>query len=226
MAPNAAGIPARRIDGGRWAWCCSCRWWHCRWRSGWRSRRSQGRGWGIAIVVIVGTTGLAQRSLHDHVAAVLRPLSRGDLPAARRAVAMIVGRDTGGLDEAGIATAAIESLAESFCDGVVAPRLLVSPRRPARAVRSQGDQYRRQHDRPPHRPFRGIRLGERTRGRCRELGAGPDRGGADLPGRRRRVANDAARCGTAMPRRMAAGRRRRWRERSAGGWAARSRMTG
>lgn len=73
------------------------------------------------IVVLAGTTGLAQRSLHDHVAAVLSELDRGDLPAARIAVARIVGRDTGTLDEAGIAAAAIESLAESFCDGVVAP---------------------------------------------------------------------------------------------------------
>ena len=43
------------------------------------------------------------------------------ISAARAAVAMIVGRDTAALDEAGVARAAIESLAESFCDGVVAP---------------------------------------------------------------------------------------------------------
>ena len=83
--------------------------------------RLAGQGWGLIAVVAIGTTGLAQRSLYDHVAAVLGPLSRGDLPAARRAVAMIVGRDTETLDERGVAVAAIESLAESFCDGVVAP---------------------------------------------------------------------------------------------------------
>ena len=83
--------------------------------------RIAGDGWGLAIVVLVGTTGLAQRSLDDHVRAVLRPLAAGDLPGARNAVGMIVGRDTDTLDEAGVATAAIESLAESFCDGVVAP---------------------------------------------------------------------------------------------------------
>ncbi|MGP7796776.1 adenosylcobinamide-phosphate synthase CbiB [Sphingomonas sp. CLY1604] len=83
--------------------------------------RLAGDGWGLIAIVAIGTTGLAQRSLHDHVAAVLVPLARGDLPAARAAVAMIVGRDTEALDEAGVATAAIESLAESFCDGVVAP---------------------------------------------------------------------------------------------------------
>ncbi len=73
------------------------------------------------LVVLLATTGLAQRSLHDHVARVERPLTGHDLPAARAAVAMIVGRDVHPLDEAGVATAAIESLAESFCDGVVAP---------------------------------------------------------------------------------------------------------
>jgi adenosylcobinamide-phosphate synthase len=70
---------------------------------------------------LFATPGLAQRSLHDHVAAVLGPLRHGDLPAARTAVARIVGRDVGGLDEAGVAGTALESLAESFNDGVVAP---------------------------------------------------------------------------------------------------------
>jgi len=89
--------------------------------SGWAVVRLAGQGSGMIAVVLVATTGLAQRSLHDHVVAVFTPLAGGDLPAARDAVAMIVGRDTAALDDAGIATAAIESLAESFCDGVVAP---------------------------------------------------------------------------------------------------------
>ncbi len=72
-------------------------------------------------VVIVGVAGLAQRSLYDHVRAVAKPLSAGDLDGARTAVGMIVGRDTARLDESGVAAAAVESLAESFCDGVVAP---------------------------------------------------------------------------------------------------------
>jgi adenosylcobinamide-phosphate synthase len=75
----------------------------------------------LALVALVGTVGLAQRSLHDHVAAVLAPLRAGDLPTARAAVAMIVGRDTSALDAEGVAAAALESLAESFSDGVVAP---------------------------------------------------------------------------------------------------------
>ncbi len=78
---------------------------------------------GTVATVLVATTGLAQRSLDDHVAAVARPLAAGDMAAARAAVAMIVGRDTATLDDAGVATAAIESLAESFCDGVVAPAI-------------------------------------------------------------------------------------------------------
>lgn len=65
--------------------------------------------------------GLAQRSLDDHVRPVASALHDGDLPRARTRVAMIVGRDTVSLDAAGIARAAIESLAESFCDGVAAP---------------------------------------------------------------------------------------------------------
>jgi adenosylcobinamide-phosphate synthase len=75
----------------------------------------------IGLVVVVATLGLAQRSLYDHVVAVARPLVAGDLATARQAVAAIVGRDTAGLDAAGVAGAAIESLAESFNDGVVAP---------------------------------------------------------------------------------------------------------
>jgi adenosylcobinamide-phosphate synthase len=73
------------------------------------------------VALLVATTLLAQRSLNDHVAAVLRPLQSGDLESARRSVSHIVGRDTAALDAEGVATAAIESLAESFGDGVVAP---------------------------------------------------------------------------------------------------------
>lgn len=79
-------------------------------------------GWtGSIIVIFVATTGLAQRSLYDHVRAVAVPLATGNLQAAQDAVAMIVGRDAAALNSAGIASAATETLAESFCDGVVAP---------------------------------------------------------------------------------------------------------
>ncbi|MET3525857.1 adenosylcobinamide-phosphate synthase CbiB [Phenylobacterium koreense] len=70
------------------------------------------------LTILAGATGLAARSLYDHVAAVARA---PDLASARAAVAMIVGRDVDRLDEAGVAAAALESLAESFNDGVVAP---------------------------------------------------------------------------------------------------------
>ncbi|MGH8188451.1 MAG: cobalamin biosynthesis protein CobD/CbiB, partial [Steroidobacteraceae bacterium] len=73
------------------------------------------------IVVLVATTGLAQRSLYTHVRDVLRPLQSEDLKLARAAVSHIVGRDTASLSRTGIAAAALESLAESFNDGIVAP---------------------------------------------------------------------------------------------------------
>ncbi len=73
------------------------------------------------VIALIATIGLAQRSLHQHVAAVLAALEAHDLPAARAAVGLIVGRDTAELDAEGVATAALESLAESFNDGVVAP---------------------------------------------------------------------------------------------------------
>lgn len=76
-------------------------------------------GW--LAVALLAWPAIAQRSLYQHVRAVAGPLSAGDLEQARRAVSAIVGRDTAGLDKSGVARAAIESLAESFCDGVVAP---------------------------------------------------------------------------------------------------------
>ncbi|WP_332770135.1 adenosylcobinamide-phosphate synthase CbiB [Phenylobacterium sp.] len=78
-------------------------------------------GWGLVLAALIGSLGLAARSLHDHVAAVRNALDADDLEAARAAVGMIVGRDTVGLDREGTAAAALESLAESFNDGVVAP---------------------------------------------------------------------------------------------------------
>lgn len=73
------------------------------------------------VVAVVGTIGLAQRSLFDHVNNVLNSLRAGDLVTSRERVALIVGRDTRQLDAAGICAAALESLAESFNDGIVAP---------------------------------------------------------------------------------------------------------
>jgi adenosylcobinamide-phosphate synthase len=64
---------------------------------------------------------VAQRSLYEHVAAVAKALDAGGLAAGRAAVRHIVGRDPMSLDRHGVARAAIESLAENFSDGVVAP---------------------------------------------------------------------------------------------------------
>jgi adenosylcobinamide-phosphate synthase len=76
---------------------------------------------GLAVFALAGGVGLAQRSLYQHVRAVAVPLAAGDLEAARAAVSRIVGRDVATLDEAGVAAAALESLAESFNDGIAAP---------------------------------------------------------------------------------------------------------
>lgn len=77
--------------------------------------------WGAVLAGVVAWPLIAARSLHDHVAAVARPLASGNLEGARAAVAMIVGRDPAALDEAGVARAALESLAENASDGVIAP---------------------------------------------------------------------------------------------------------
>ena len=78
---------------------------------------------GIVAAALIASTLIAQRSLHRHVADVALTLAQGDIGAARVAVSHIVGRDTAALDAAGIARAAIESLAENFSDGIVAPVL-------------------------------------------------------------------------------------------------------
>ena len=91
-----------------------------------------GLGWALAWVCRGSVAGalveglaigilLAARSLHQHVAAVALALQRGGLPAGQQAVSHIVGRDPARLDRHGVARAAIESLAENFSDGVVAP---------------------------------------------------------------------------------------------------------
>ena len=116
-------------------------------REGWPAagRRAAGAAWLLAVGAIVGglawgvETGLrqvpggsvgvalaasvllAQRSLYDHVARVSAAFASDGLGEARTAVAAIVGRDPDSLDAAGIARAAIETTAENFSDGVVAP---------------------------------------------------------------------------------------------------------
>jgi adenosylcobinamide-phosphate synthase len=70
---------------------------------------------------VLASSLLAQRSLDAHVADVAIALEQHGIAAGRQAVSQIVGRDTANLDEPAVCRAAIESLAENFSDGVVAP---------------------------------------------------------------------------------------------------------
>jgi adenosylcobinamide-phosphate synthase len=81
----------------------------------------RGTPWGLILLAPLASSLLAQRSLHDHVAHVADALDNEGVEGGRFAVSRIVGRDTQDLDEAAISRAAIESLAENFSDGVVAP---------------------------------------------------------------------------------------------------------
>jgi adenosylcobinamide-phosphate synthase len=76
-------------------------------------------GWIIS--ALMASVLIAQRSLYEHVADVRTALNEGGLEAGRKAVSMIVGRDPATLDTGGVCRAAIESCAENFSDGVVAP---------------------------------------------------------------------------------------------------------
>lgn len=75
---------------------------------------------GIVLEILLATPFLAQKELGRAVRAVAIAL-RESLAAGREAVSHIVGRDPQALDEAGVSRAAIETLAESTCDGVIAP---------------------------------------------------------------------------------------------------------
>lgn len=85
-----------------------------------------GAGWahpvaGAWMGVLLVYSTIAGRDMQEHAQAVLLPLTAGDLPAARHALSRMVGRDTHALDEAGIARAVVESIAEGLVDGAVAP---------------------------------------------------------------------------------------------------------
>ncbi|MEM7767974.1 MAG: adenosylcobinamide-phosphate synthase CbiB [Pseudomonadota bacterium] len=77
--------------------------------------------WAVALEALIASSLIVSRSLHAHVAAVAKPLAAGNVEGARQAVSMIVGRDPSQLDEAGIARAGLESLAENTSDGITAP---------------------------------------------------------------------------------------------------------
>jgi len=75
----------------------------------------------LALGVVLAWFCLATRDLVSHTGPVRAALAAGDLPAARRHLAKIVGRDTSALDEAGVRRAMIETVAENLSDGVVGP---------------------------------------------------------------------------------------------------------
>jgi adenosylcobinamide-phosphate synthase len=78
---------------------------------------------GNLLRALIASVLIAQRSLYQHVDQVRSAFAEGGLSAAREAVSMVVGRDPERLDQAGVCRAAIESCAENFSDGVVAPAL-------------------------------------------------------------------------------------------------------
>jgi adenosylcobinamide-phosphate synthase len=84
---------------------------------GWVLGRPKNAAW----QVLLAWTALATRSLLDEACAVIRALEADDLDLARQRLARIVGRDTAHLNESEISRAVIETLAESACDGIVAP---------------------------------------------------------------------------------------------------------
>ena len=84
---------------------------------GWALARPKNTAW----QTLLAWTALATRSLLDEARAVIQALEANDLDLARRRLARIVGRDTAHLDETEISRAVIETLAESACDGIVAP---------------------------------------------------------------------------------------------------------
>ncbi|SIQ15948.1 adenosylcobinamide-phosphate synthase [Rhizobium sp. RU20A] len=76
---------------------------------------------GHVFEILIVAVLLAQKSLAEHVLRVATGLREGGLEGGRQAVSMIVGRDPKALDQSGICRGAIESLAENFSDGIVAP---------------------------------------------------------------------------------------------------------
>ncbi len=78
---------------------------------------------GIAVEAVLTCYCLATKSLKDESMKVYDALMTGDIAMSRRAVSMIVGRDTEALDETGIIRATVETVAENASDGVIAPML-------------------------------------------------------------------------------------------------------
>ena len=80
----------------------------------------------LAVQSIMCWQIIAPRSLRDEGMKVYHALKTGTIQQARQAVSMIVGRDTDQLDEAAVARAAVETVAENTSDGVIAPLLFLA----------------------------------------------------------------------------------------------------
>ncbi|MGI6436052.1 MAG: adenosylcobinamide-phosphate synthase CbiB [Syntrophomonadaceae bacterium] len=76
---------------------------------------------GIGVSVVLMSQTLAVNSLYQHAWAVLRPLRQGHLQEARKALGMIVGRDTDNLDESELVRGVVETVSENTVDGITAP---------------------------------------------------------------------------------------------------------
>lgn len=81
---------------------------------------------GIAVESVLCCALIAAKDLRSESMRVYREIENGDTEAARKAVSMIVGRDTAVLDESGIIRAAVETVAENTSDGVTAPILFIA----------------------------------------------------------------------------------------------------
>ncbi|MBR0135822.1 MAG: cobalamin biosynthesis protein CobD [Clostridia bacterium] len=81
---------------------------------------------GFGIESVMCWQCLAARSLYTESMKVKKVLDTGDIAASRRAVSMIVGRDTAELDEKAVARAAVETVAENTSDGVIAPLIFLA----------------------------------------------------------------------------------------------------
>ena len=80
----------------------------------------------LAVESIMCWQILAARALEKESMLVYKALESGDIIASRKAVSMIVGRDTAALDDADVTRAAVETVAENTSDGVVAPLLFLA----------------------------------------------------------------------------------------------------
>jgi adenosylcobinamide-phosphate synthase len=80
---------------------------------------------GLATEILLGWTCIASRNLIDESLSVIRALEQKELIRARQKLSRIVGRDTEALSETEINRAVIETLAESACDGIVAPLVYI-----------------------------------------------------------------------------------------------------